>query len=433
MNGVDNTKKKKIALLGALPDHPNKGCAALAYGALDVLSEVFPTYDIQLMNYFKINPRRMEITIAGNKQLELDIIDLRFSKNIILTNNIALLLMCAAFVRMIPIPLMVRKMYNIFPRMKAIQKTDCFFAVSGGDSFSDIYGLKRFFYVTLPYLLLTIMGKRVVFLPQTYGPYKKKVTQIVTRLILSKAEMIFSRDRHSIDEIAALYKDKNSLRRIRFCYDVAFLLKPEVPPDPLLVDGEGVSEEIIGLNVSGLLFSGGYNAKNQFGLIADYRELIFSIIDWIQELNSTTLMLVPHVFGNAAENDLDACTSVYNSFASQRKKNVLLIDTELSPGQLKWYIGNCSFFIGSRMHSCIAAISQAVACVPVAYSRKFEGIMETMDARNLVADPRKCTVTQIMDQILKSYESRETIRNTLRTKMSHVTHEIIDSLSSVHI
>ena len=56
--------------------------------------------------------------------------------------------------------------------MKIISEVDIAVAVSGGDSFSDIYGLSRFFYVALPQLLITIMGKKLVFLPQTIGPLK---------------------------------------------------------------------------------------------------------------------------------------------------------------------------------------------------------------------------------------------------------------------
>ena len=44
----------------------------------------------------------------------------------------------------------------------------------------------------------------------------------------------------------------------------------------------------------------------------------------------------------------------------------------------KAVIGQCDFFIGSRMHACIAALSQGVPCVGVAYSMKFAGVFDTV-------------------------------------------------------
>ena len=45
---------------------------------------------------------------------------------------------------------------------------------------------------------------------------------------------------------------------------------------------------------------------------------------------------------------------------------------------MKYLIGQCDFFVGSRMHSCIAAVSQCVPAVSIAYSDKFIGVMATL-------------------------------------------------------
>jgi polysaccharide pyruvyl transferase WcaK-like protein len=48
----------------------------------------------------------------------------------------------------------------------------------------------------------------------------------------------------------------------------------------------------------------------------------------------------------------------------------------------------CGFFIGSRMHACLAAISQCVPTVSIAYSSKFITVMKTFSMGHYVADPR---------------------------------------------
>lgn len=53
------------------------------------------------------------------------------------------------------------------------------------------------------------------------------------------------------------------------------------------------SNKKIGLNVSGLLFKGGFNSDNQFGLSLDYRELIDKILKTFA--TQKEIHLIPHV------------------------------------------------------------------------------------------------------------------------------------------
>ena len=49
-----------------------------------------------------------------------------------------------------------------------------------------------------------------------------------------------------------------------------------------------------------------------------------------------------------------------------------------SPSEAKSYIAALDFFMGARMHACIAAFSSGVPVMPMAYSRKFEGLFGTI-------------------------------------------------------
>ena len=104
-------------------------------------------------------------------QLEVPLVNLRYSWKLFLPNNIVLLLLLAALARL----LRGRMRSAVIGRnrwLAAIDDADCALAVSGGDSFSDSYGLSRFFYVALPQALVAILGKRLILLPQTIGPFE---------------------------------------------------------------------------------------------------------------------------------------------------------------------------------------------------------------------------------------------------------------------
>ena len=49
-----------------------------------------------------------------------------------------------------------------------------------------------------------------------------------------------------------------------------------------------------------------------------------------------------------------------------------------TPSEAKTYIAGLDFFMGARMHACIAAFSSGVPVVPMAYSRKFAGLFGTL-------------------------------------------------------
>ncbi len=132
----------------------------------------------------------------------------------------------------------------------------------------------------------------------------------------------------------------------------------------------------VGLNVSGLLMGGGYTGKNEFGLGLDYPALIDDLIRWFQA-QGATVHLIPHVIvpdgPMTGEDDLRACAAL-----ADRHRETVLAPSFASPPEAKGYISAMDFFLGARMHACIAAFSTGVPVVPMAYSRKFAGLFGSL-------------------------------------------------------
>src|SRR5690606_7524721 len=142
--------------------------------------------------------------------------------------------------------------------------------IRGGDSFSDIYGVKNFIVGSLPALLALSLNKRFVLFPQTIGPFKSGSAERLARLIVRSASVVMVRDRTS-QQVAASLRDSG--QGIVVCPDVAFMLEPNpvrvieaCPP----LDIEAKDQRFLGINVSGLL----YHRGRDFGLNFDYSEFI---------------------------------------------------------------------------------------------------------------------------------------------------------------
>jgi polysaccharide pyruvyl transferase WcaK-like protein len=74
----------------------------------------------------------------------------------------------------------------------------------------------------------------------------------------------------------------------------------------------------------------------------------------------------------------------------------------------------CDFFVGSRMHACIAALSQGIPTVGVAYSRKFAGVFDIVGAADWVVDGRTATDGEAVERIAVLFARRGASRALLR-------------------
>jgi polysaccharide pyruvyl transferase WcaK-like protein len=181
---------------------------------------------------------------------------------------------------------------------------------------------------------------------------------------------------------------------------------------------------------------GGYSRANMFGLKIDYKKLIPELIDVMIRAHDSSVILIPHVFGLDGESDSVICQELYSSLNERYGGRLLLASGEYNESEIKYVIGLCEFFIGSRMHACIAALSQNIPTVSIAYSNKFIGVMQTIGVAELVADPRKLDVEQIVRLIGDAFEHRARIRKHL-DKVMPMVHEtgmnLFDEIGSVCI
>lgn len=279
---------------------------------------------------------------------------------------------------------------------KAISECFIVFDLSEGDSFTDIYGFKRFLQQALSKALVINCGKELVLSPQTIGPFNKGYGKVVSNFIIKKASAVFARDEQSYNYLVKNGHQRNS----SVVTDLAFAL----PYNRENV--QKVKEHIdVGINISGLLMNGGYNGENQFGLTINYPSLIESVIKEFSKDSNVRVHLVSHVITDryAVEDDYRASLSVKNKFPE-----CILAPKFSSPVEAKSYISNLDFFTGARMHATIAAFSSGVPVVPVAYSRKFSGLYGTLGYKNLV-DGQSDTTQTAINTILEGYSDRESL------------------------
>jgi len=401
---------KQICLLGASVETGNLGVSALAEASVKCIQRAYPGAVIHFLGLGR-QRKRFSMRI-DEKQVGILSWPVRFCPNILVDDHYWKVFIWIGLKQVLPFLRLGKRMQST---ADILLNVDMIFDVTGGDSFSDLYGMKRFVLGYLIKRMCQMLGKPFVMLPQTYGPYQHRITRIMARRVLHKSKKIYSRDLAGVNTVRSLLKSRKEAKLLP---DLAFVLDKRRPKRQAQRVQEFKQREkvLIGINVSGLLYHGGYNRDNQFGLNIDYPHLMQACVKRFLELPNTQVLLVPHVIPDnpqSLENDFYVCKQVQEQLSPETSTRVLILEPGLDQGETKYMVGQCDFFVGARMHATIAAMSQTIPAVGLAYSDKFSGVFATAGVDDCVLDMRRLSEDEILDQMFKFYQKRTDIHKIL--------------------
>jgi len=417
-------KKISVCLFGASLDVGNLGCRALAASMIKLILDSMPDANIYLLYGNRTSGTR-DVNVSG-RNVKVTVVNYRLSPKARIKEHLLWILLAAVCYRLIPIRALRNLICRYIPMIRILEKADFVGSIHGGDSFSDIYGLRRIIIGSIPDIIAILLYKKLVLLPQTYGPYKSTIAKLIARFIFAYSVRIYTRDIKSSEVVREILNKNRKHADIRICPDVAFILDA-VTPDMLDIQPKvdrSNAVPLMGLNISGLLYNGGYNHNNMFSLKFEYKEFVKElVIKFIEETNAH-LLLIPHVFSSGVESDNNACYEVQKSVPEKYRNRVHRVMREYDHNEIKGIIGLCDFFIGSRMHSCIAALSQGVPSVGIAYSLKFSGVFESIGLENSVVDAREKTQDEVMALCMKIFHEKDRVAEFLSEKIPHISSDL---------
>lgn len=299
---------------------------------------------------------------------------------------------------------------------------DAILDISGGDSFTDLYGPERFESVGWPKRLAIRLGKPLILLPQTYGPFKDPIRKAEAARLVRAAHSCWARDHRSYEILLDLLGGAFDADRHRVGVDVAFLLETVEPDESTGTGGPACldaldrlgSGPLAGLNISGLIYNDPEKARTRYRFIADYRAVIARLIEGLVAAGAR-VVLTPHVVTPRGhyESDTEASESVVSALGPEARARVWVAPAFADPRQVKWLIARCGWFCGTRMHATIAGLSSGVPTATIAYSDKARGVFETCGQGDQVIDPRELGTDEVVERLTESFRRRGEIRASL--------------------
>lgn len=407
-----HSQRRSVAVLGAPIDCGNRGVLALGSALVNLCLEGAPEAEVCLL-VGNQDDQPAPMRIAGRLK-PITVVHARMSPRAHPKHHFATILLAALLHRLIPSRLVRAKIAQTIPWIGALQDALVAGDIRGGDSFSDMYGMKRFILGFLTAATVLLVKGTMVQFPQTYGPYKSRLARWMARLLLRRSAIVMARDEHSRRVAQGLLGPG---REVVLTPDVAFYLEP-VPPAKVEFSpaaGGSSADKVIGVNVNGLMYFGGYTRKNMFGLKLDYPVFLRRLLETLLREQAGQIWLVPHTFApeGSVESDPHASQLVWESLPDSLRRRVGIVAGDYDAHEIKAVIGRCDVFFGSRMHACIAALSQGVPCAGVAYSMKFQGVFETVGMGDWVIDARETTVEEAVARAMALFRARDDVRGEL--------------------
>lgn len=333
-----------IGLFGTVINNGNMGCVALTYSVISLLEKVALKIGKEF-NYtlFDMMPDK-EKTAIMCENIDIDSDKIR----VVRVGNIENIKRC------------IKYFYRNVKMMSAIKKCDVIIDITEGDSFTDIYGEHRFYSGCSIKKLVEKLNVPLILGPQTYGPFNCKKHSSIAKEIIENASLVIARD-----AISKKYISKFSNKQVYETTDMAFSL-------PYMQRKKCESEKIqVGINISSLLICDKKeNTEVKFAVKTDYDKYIDSLLSWLNaRRDKYEIHLIPHVIEDDYANHL----------VKKKYENMNICDMFHSPIEAKSYISGMDIFIGARMHATIAGVSAGIPTIPVAYSRKFTGLFESIE------------------------------------------------------
>ena len=403
-------KKQSVIVAGSAPDTGNLGVNALCYAATANLKELNSDLDITVLdhgNSFRENAYQVGVDKYCN------VMGAKLSKKFYEPSSY----LNISISRQIPFLNTTQK--SKFKAASAVLD------ISGGDSFTDLYGLSRFKIISYPKKLAMDFGLPLVLLPQTYGPFENTLLKEQASVYVKYASLAYARDKYSFSYMQEMLGDAFDPHKHFLAVDVAYILpvsnddvlikKNLLPPKP-------ENKEIFGLNISGLIYQNPDAAKDHYKITIDYNALVQNVIEMILQESDGEIWLIPHVLAPQGhyESDNDACFSLKEKLPEEFKPRVHVISGDYDQCDIKGVIKHCSWFCGTRMHSTIGALSSGVPTLGLAYSGKFQGVFASADQEKAVVDARGDNEQEIFDHIMTSWANREATRKELEISIPKV-------------
>lgn len=291
---------------------------------------------------------------------------------------------------------------------EAYENSDIVIAVPGNQIFST-GKLGWPFPATMLSLALAHYFKKPLFiLPQSIGPLRRWWERQLFRLVYSRAQLIYLREKNSLELAHSLGIPHN---KTSYAPDPAFILEAEPKEDAqrlLKAYGWDPNKPALGITVIAPM---GKSLDSK--LIRNYYRTLEEVLPQFASAHQLQIVFFCQVTGpTALEDDRIPSRVVYNGVRSKHV-NTILIEEPLPPSMLKACYGEMQIFLASRLHSGIFSLGMKVPTLFIGYLPKTSGVLKSIGLEKYGLDLMNLSPEALLEILEQTWKEKEEIASAL--------------------
>lgn len=282
-----------------------------------------------------------------------------------------------------------------------------------GISFADGRGIPIVVYNALMTGVPVLLGVPTVKAAQALGPFSSPVNAILSRLVLPRVAAICARGARTREHLNSLH-----LKNVVDVADLAFSLEEsaDLPADIANSVSALTSGFVVVMPsavVRGIVESNGDN----------YVQLMATLIRRIREASGKGVVIAPHSYrvghGEGRMNDGPVCREVGQQLADD--DGVVLVDADLSAGELRKLIGMGDVLVTSRFHAMISGLCTETPTVVVGWSHKYREVLDDFSLVEFGMDSSVLNTPEVVvDKVVDALKNQSTYAQQIRVGLPSV-------------
>ena len=290
---------------------------------------------------------------------------------------------------------------ELFEKVKNFRDCDVIFVKGGGfiHTHGEFYSPYLIWYSLFYLRLGQSLGKKVVILPNSFGPFDGPTVKHQVIKALNNCDLIYAREQVSAQVLTNLIDKEISVKP-----DLGFYLQPTSDLDQvdkiLSKYNLDASDQIIGITIRPWRFPGLNNGDNL------YRKYIQSVADFTEYASKKGFKVVvcnQSLGPNSHEDDRNAIKDLL-----KLSNNLVWINENLHCDVLKALYSKFYCLLGTRFHSVIFALTSSVPCIAIGYGgNKAKGIMNDFDMQEFVVpieDVEAKKLIEMFNSLIEKYD-----------------------------
>lgn len=239
-------------------------------------------------------------------------------------------------------------------------------------------------------------------MPQSIGPLRRGWERALIKHVYGNAQLIHVRDSLSYELMKAL---SIPINKVFLTPDPAFDFKPAPRDEAIrILEKYGYSNDEISIGVS---IIGSMGRSLEPGAVFNYYSMLANGLRKFIALRKIKVYLFNQVTGPTKVEDDRLGTSAVAELLSDITGRVVNVNEVLSPSTLKGCYGLMDFYVASRLHSGIFAISMNVPTLFIGYLSKTRGVLRSIDLEKNVIDIEDITSDKFYESLSQLWENRQ--------------------------